>query len=97
MEEEDDRYGPPTHTCDYCSRCFPATWEDHEGSTRLQVDLLYKVSEVRLASEHGCEFFTAMLSSKMPGLDSDLARVKLTIESEISRPRPENGELPIIT
>jgi len=83
MEEEDDRYGPPTHTCDYCSRTFPATWEDKKGITYLQIDLLCKVPKAMLASESGCEFFAAMLSCELPG-NLDLAQMKLTIDRNTS-------------
>jgi len=60
---EDDRYGPPSHTCEYCSRCFPATWEEKDGKTRLVVDMLRSLAEATLAAESGCHIFGQLKNS----------------------------------
>jgi hypothetical protein len=60
MSTEDDRYGPPTHSCEYCSLRFPAKWGydvlgDLNG--KLIVDISNNAAEVKSAIEHGCELF----------------------------------------
>jgi hypothetical protein len=66
MSTEDDRYGPPTHSCEYCSRCFPAKWEEakNKGPTdderMLVADITTNAAEIQAAIEHGCELFQSL-------------------------------------
>jgi hypothetical protein len=59
MDDEDDRYGLPTHRCKYCRVYFPATWkwDVKEKEKYLHVDLLLNSPEAVAAVEYGCEIY----------------------------------------
>lgn len=80
MSSEDDRYGPPTHMCKYCNRCFPATWDESEGETRLVVDLLFNGAEAKLAAGKGCNFFDRVVHSWFSGALKGAVPVGLVID-----------------
>jgi hypothetical protein len=70
MANEDDRYGPPSHTCEFCNRCFPTEWETLVDETRLVVDLLCNGQEAIDAAKQGCRFFQKILYPCWPDLKS---------------------------
>jgi hypothetical protein len=77
MANEDDRYGPPTHTCEFCNRCFQTEWETIGDETRLVVDLMCDGREAIFAAQHGCQFFQKILYPSWPDVDN--VRVKFYI------------------
>jgi hypothetical protein len=82
-DEEDDRYGRPTHTCKYCTVCFPATWEhDHVDDTLkvLHVDLLLSGPEAVAAVKDGCEFYLRVMYPKVPG--NETSRIKIRFSKQ---------------
>ncbi|KAF2827068.1 HET-domain-containing protein [Ophiobolus disseminans] len=82
MTSEDDRYGPPTHTCKYCSRCFPAMWEKRLRDTVLSVDLLSNEAEAELAGREGCEFFHCVIETISSRDEKYEGQVKIMIKRE---------------
>jgi hypothetical protein len=80
MADEDDRYGPPTHTCKFCSRGFSATWEYRNSGKRLIVDLL-SGSESISAAKQGCYFYQEVLYPSWPA--SEDIRVTLQLERKL--------------
>ncbi|EAT77166.1 hypothetical protein HBI56_206750 [Parastagonospora nodorum] len=62
MADEDDRYGPPTHSCKYCNKCFPATLEKNRfGEKCLKSDLLLDGADALVAALDGCQFLLLAL------------------------------------
>lgn len=79
MSDEDDRYGPPTHSCKYCNNCFPATWEYVNGKAKgLNIDLLLDGTGAVAAALDGCQFFLAALYPHKPGAET--TRVRFLLE-----------------
>ena len=81
MADEDDRYGPPTHSCKYCNKCFPATLEKNRfGEKCLKSDLLLDGADALVAALDGCQFLLLALHPHKS--DAETTRVSFLIEQK---------------
>jgi hypothetical protein len=89
MPSEDDRYRPPTHTCNFCSRIFSVTFEGSDEDEILSFDLSDGRDAVRAAAQ-GCAFFRSVLYPRWP--DSEGVRIKLDMHPESDTPTWEDND-----